>query len=169
MKTIAILILSASIAICAESSRTWTDTKGRSIEGVLTAKTDKTATVQTANGKRVDLKLETLSEPDKEYVTKADLTPEVENEDLITSRVSAMRKGEKTVEVTARAGAKELVVVARNANGNIKGQYTVAKGESKTFQFVTSDKYTVTGSVDGVVLDSEDDRKKTGISKMLAP
>ena len=166
MKALAILILSASIALAAESSRKWTDTKGRSIEGVLTAKTETVATVLLANGKKAELKLVTLSEPDQEYVHKADLTPEVDDADLITSRVTGSKDGKKTVDVTARAGRKELAVLAVSAATRVKVEHTVKPGETMSFSFTAGDKYTVTGSVDGMVLDEEDSLTKTGITRL---
>ena len=166
MKPLAIIILTASIALAAEPSRKWTDTKGRSITGTLTAKTETVATVLLPNGKKADLKLETLSEPDQEYVHKADLTPEVDDADLITTRVTGSKNGRKTVDVTARAGRKPLAVLAVSATTQTKIERVVKPGETMSFSFGAGDKYTVTGSVDGVVLDSEDSLTKTGITRL---
>lgn len=166
MKPLAILLFSAALSLAAESSRTWTDTKGRTIQGTLRAKTDTVATILTPNGKKSDLKLESLSVADQEYVHKADLTPEVDDADLITSRVTGLKGGYKTVEVTARAGNKPLDVLAVSVSTNQKIRHTVKAGEMLSFQFTAGDKYSVTGSVDGVVLDSEDSLTKTGITRL---
>ena len=75
MKTTLLLLASLVCLNAAEQSRTWTDIKGRSITGQLVAKTSDSAGIILASGKRADLKLETLSEPDREYVAAADVAP----------------------------------------------------------------------------------------------
>jgi len=75
MKPLAILLFSSLLSIAAETSRNWMDVKGRVIKGQLVAKTTDTATLMLASGKRVPVKLETLSKDDQDYVAKADLKP----------------------------------------------------------------------------------------------
>ena len=75
MKTTLILLSSILACNAAEQSRTWTDIKGRSITGQLVAKTSDSAGIILASGRRADLKLETLSEPDREYVAGTDVAP----------------------------------------------------------------------------------------------
>ncbi|MCW1887723.1 hypothetical protein OKA04_23500 [Luteolibacter flavescens] len=75
---LALSLLLSVAAGAAESPRTWTDAKGRKIEGTLVEKTDKTAVVLLKNAKRVTLKVAELSEADQEYITKAEVWPEPE-------------------------------------------------------------------------------------------
>ena len=169
MKTTLLLLLAAlSIASAKQESRQWTDTQGRSIYGTLTAKTDKSATILLANGKKVEIPLEKLDPPANLYIKEADLTPEVNDADLISTRVSASGNGTKTIELTARAGNKDMLVVATSGTRTYV-RATVPKGTTKTYSFRCGEKYQVTGSVEGLVLDSEDEGRKTGISRILAP
>lgn len=162
MKTAVLIFAMIGIASADETSRKWTDTQGRSIEGKLVAKTDTTASVQLASSKVVELPIDKLDADSKAYVTAATLIKEIAPDDLVSARVSGMGKGKKTIEVVAKAGTKELTVVA-TVGSKVRGRYVIKPGDSKTFEFSASDEYIVTGSIDGKVVDTEDSRKKTGL------
>ena len=159
--TLALFLVFACVASAEETSRKWTDTQGRSIEGKLVAKSKTHASVLLANGKRAELPLEKLDAESKSYVESATLIKEVAPSDLVSARITGTSKGQKTVEVTANAGEKELVVTATAYHVNIKK--TVKPGESIKFEFRAVDDYKVTGAIDGQIVDTEDSRKKTGL------
>jgi hypothetical protein len=73
-----LLLLTLAVATAAEPSRTWTDTKGRTLEGTLLEKTDTTASLLLKNGNRTVMKLADLSQADRDYVAKAEVFPNVE-------------------------------------------------------------------------------------------
>ncbi len=65
-------------ASAAESSRDWTDIKGRKITGKLVGKDGKAADILLPSGKRAKIPLENLSEADRKYVANADVHPDPE-------------------------------------------------------------------------------------------
>jgi hypothetical protein len=84
----------AFTAAAAEPSRTWTDTKGRKVEGTLLEKTETTASLLLKNGNRAVMKLADLSPSDREYVQKAEVFPKVEME-AKTAAVDSNEAGTK--------------------------------------------------------------------------
>ncbi len=166
MKPLALIFALIGIASAQEVSRKWTDTQGRSIEGTLVAKTKTIASVKLASGKLAELPLAKLDADSNAYVAAAVLKPviqEVAPKDMISARVTGMGKGTKTVEVTARAGPKQLTVVVPRPPPRGPIQRVVEPGTVVTFEFTAADEYTVTGSIDGAVVDTEDSRRKTGL------
>lgn len=63
-------------ASAAESSRDWTDIKGRKITGKLVGKDGKSADILLGSGKRAKIPLTNLSEADRKYVEAADVHPD---------------------------------------------------------------------------------------------
>lgn len=136
------LFVAASSAL--EPSRTWTDTKGRKVEGSLISKTETTADVLLKTGKRSTMKLADLSESDREYVAKANVFPQVE----MTAKTVASESNEKgtqrdsrkvAVEVTKMHGRKyEATIHWLGPKGSTVGIYkseTVEVGEDGKVTF----------------------------------
>ena len=97
------LLLLTLAATAAEPSRTWTDTKGRTVEGTLLEKTETTASLLLKNGNRTVMKLADLSPADREYVEKAQVFPNVEmvaKTVSVDSNEARTKSDARTVEVT---------------------------------------------------------------------
>lgn len=98
------LLLATCLCHAAEPSRTWTDTKGRKVEGTLLSKTETTADVLLKGGKRSTMKLADLSESDREYVAKAEVFPPVE----MLAKTVAAESNEKGTQKDARKVSVEV-------------------------------------------------------------
>lgn len=66
-----VISLAGGLSSLAQDSRTWTDTKGRTLEGTLVKQNDSTVWVQRDNGTRVAIPKETLSEDDQKHLKQA--------------------------------------------------------------------------------------------------
>lgn len=75
---IPLLLALAFTASAAETSRVWTDVKGRKVTGKLVGKDDKSAEILLPSGKRAKIPLENLSEADRKHVAAADVHPDPE-------------------------------------------------------------------------------------------
>lgn len=160
LQILALMAFSA-FSNASEMPRKWTDTKGRSIEGTLVSKTETAASVQLASGKTVVIPLSSLDEESKSYVVS--WVKDIPNQDLVSARVVGSGNGKKTIEVAAKAGKSDLEVRATSPSLANPITRTVKAGQSITFKFQVEDEYTVTGSIAGEVVDTEDSRKKTGL------
>lgn len=65
----------ACLAASAQESRTWTDTKGRTLEGVFVRQDDSTVWIKKPDGKELALPKKSLSEEDLKHLTSAPSTP----------------------------------------------------------------------------------------------
>jgi len=147
MKPIAIAILMMATSFASETSRTWTDTKGRTLEGQLVAKTEFAAVILNKAGKRIDLKLETLSEPDRAYVEKADVSPAVR---MLAKTVAVKRNTSGSqrdsrsvvVELSEVHGREFTARIVWIGDAGDKAKYGVAKTDTQT----TSENGTLTFS-----------------------
>lgn len=73
MKVVLLSLLLSLCTFAAEPLRVWTDVDGRKIEAILKSKTEKEIEVLLLNGKLAKIRLDRLSDGDREYVLAADL------------------------------------------------------------------------------------------------
>ncbi|MCW1921319.1 hypothetical protein OKA05_02070 [Luteolibacter arcticus] len=104
-----VFVVTLAAGIGRESPRTWTDTKGRKVEGTLMAKTETTADVLLKSGKRTVLKLADLSEGDQDYIEKATVFPEPE---MLAKTVSVDSNEAKT-----KSDARKVEVTVEKIHG----------------------------------------------------
>lgn len=138
MKLLPLLLLALlSTANAAEPSRTWTDSKGRTMEGVLKSKTETSASILLKSGKRADVKIADLSQADQDYIAKAEVFPQVELKAQtvkVDSNEANTKIDRRAVEVTLSEvhGRKfELAIIWLGPDGNTVGMHK-AQRESIT-------------------------------------
>lgn len=129
------LLLGLAIsANAAESSRDWTDVKGRKITGKLVGKDDTSAEILLKTGKRAKVPLASLSEEDQKYIAAADVhpDPELTAKTLTVDSNEANTKYDKRgVEVTLSKihGRKYFVTI--HWLGPVKNGVGIYKSETK--------------------------------------
>ena len=125
------LVLSSPAA---ETSRDWTDLKGRKITGKLVGKDEQSAEILLKSGKRAKVALATLSAEDQQYIAAADVHPDP----VITARTLAVESNEARTKMDKRAvevtlgkihGRKYFVTI--HWLGPVKNTVGIYKSETK--------------------------------------
>lgn len=125
MKRLALFLALALPVFAAEQSRTWTDTKGRKMEGILKDKNDKEAVLVLKTGKRVTLKLADLSADDQKYVEAASVLPDPE----LTTKTVKIDSNEKGTKADAR-GVEITLKKMRDRKYTVIFQWLGPKGST---------------------------------------
>jgi hypothetical protein len=124
----------ALVSSAAESSRDWTDTKGRKITGKLVGKDEKSAEILLASGKRAKIPLANLSEADQKHVAAADVHPDPQ---IVAKTLSLDGNGARTkydkraVEVTLTKIHGRKYFVTMHWLGPVGNGVGIYKSETK--------------------------------------
>ncbi len=174
-KLLLVSLMLCSSAVLADESeiRTWTQLgTGKEISGRLSSKLldgSKALIVRQDNGKSVWLEAVNLIEADREYIRLW-----IASENQVTARIVAFGSpGWKKVKTKIVAGNKPLVVRVTGAVPPPVHQLaglpvpsftrTVEKGKTLEFEFGSGTVYSVEALSDGVRVDCETDKSKTGL------
>ncbi|MBX3739652.1 MAG: hypothetical protein KF712_01570 [Akkermansiaceae bacterium] len=175
IKMLLVSFLLFSPAVLADESevRTWTQLgTGKEIIGRLSSKLldgSKALIVRQDNGKSVWLEAKDLIEADREYIRLW-----IASQNQVTARIVAFgNPGWKKVKTKIVAGNKPLVVHVTGAVPPPVHQIaglpvppftrTVEKGKTLEFEFGSGSVYSVNAQADGVTVDCETDKIKTGL------
>lgn len=124
----------AGTCTAAEESRTWTNTEGKTVKGILRGKTATHAEILLPNGNRVQLELKKLIEADQKHVEQADVYPDP----ILKCRTITAEKGDgktkpdvRNLEITLERmhGRKYIMAVLWLGDGGDKGKYGIYRAE----------------------------------------
>ena len=157
MKLIPLLALAlVLVSSAAESSRDWTDAKGRKITGKLVGKDGTSAEILLKSGKRAKVPLASLSEADQKYIAAADVHPDpalVTKTLAVESDEAGTKYDKRVVEVTLSSihGRKYFVTIhwlgpLKNGVGIYKSETKEVSADGKFNFEVTYDHHTTVGT-----------------------
>ena len=142
VKTVALLLALAGMSFAEETSRTWTNSEGKTVTGILKSKSSTTAEVLLSGGKSATLEIAKLSKADQDYIAAAQVFPQLK----MVARTAKAKSNEAGSQMDNRAVEVELSNVS-GRNLMITLKWLGPEG-STVGVYKTQTKYS---SVDGIV------------------
>lgn len=142
MKTAILLLALAGMSFADEASRTWTNSEGKTVSGILKRKSSTTVDVLLSGGKSATLEITKLSKADQDYIAAAQVFPQLK----MVARTAMAKSNEAGSQMDSRAVEVELSNVSgRNLMITLKW---LGPDGSTVGVYKSQTKYS---SVDGIV------------------